>query len=72
MWRKRRLMSQTTSTEEFQIPMAEEAGVAGVKATTLQRIMRTLVDKATSAVVEERDWNQGSLAEENGNPNGQQ
>jgi hypothetical protein len=32
MWRKRRLMLQTT-TVEFQIPVDEEEGVAGVKAT---------------------------------------
>jgi hypothetical protein len=33
MWRKRSFMTQTTTAEEIQIPVAEEEGVAGVKAT---------------------------------------
>lgn len=45
-------MLQTTTAEEFQIPVdEEEGGVAGVKATL--RRMRTPVDEAMAAVVEE-------------------
>jgi hypothetical protein len=50
MWRKRKLVMQTTQAE-VQIPVAEEEKVAGK--ATVQRKMRDPTDEALALVVEE-------------------